>query len=137
MPVVQEFIRRVNDAAGGGKADPYELLDEAVIVIVNGTTPLSGYYPGLRIVRNVLLSTARRRIRAATVSLIDSVGTGERIGALLEITARTRDGKTYNHARDPAGCMFGVRDGKISSIHLFPDTTLIETVIFNQRFVPN
>ncbi len=43
--IVREFIVRVNDAVKGGRMDPFELLHEDVRVLVNGTTPLSGYYP--------------------------------------------------------------------------------------------
>lgn len=135
--IVREFIVRINDAVKGGRMDPFELLDEEVRVSVNGTTPLSGNYPDLQIVRNVLLSTAKRRIKSASIDLIDCIGTGKRVGTLLKITAQTVDNKTYNEAGDPAGCLFGVQDGKITEIHLFPDTTLIETVIFNREFVPN
>jgi ketosteroid isomerase-like protein len=135
--IVREFIVRVNDAMKGGRMDPFELLDEEVRVLINGTTPLSGNYPNLQIVRNVLLCTTKRRIKSASISLIDCIGTGKRVGTLLKITAQTVDNRTYNEAGDPAGCLFGVQDGKISEIHLFPDTTLIETVIFNREFVPN
>lgn len=135
--IVREFIVRVNDVATGGRMNPFELLDENVSLLVNGTTPLSGHYPNLQIVRNVLLSTIKRRLKSASVSLIDCIGAGDRVGTLLQITARTLDKKTYNKAGDPAGCLFGVQHGKITEIHLFPDTTLIETVIFNREFVPN
>ena len=69
--------------------------------------------------------------------LIDAVAEENRVGALLEIIAETRSGKTYNEARDPAGCVFSVSEDKINFINLFPDTTLIETVIFDHKFVPN
>ncbi len=134
--VVCDFIQRVDDAVSGGQADPFALMHDTITITVNGTTPLSGNYPNLQIVRNVLLSTARRRIKSAKISLIDCIGTEKRVGTLLKITARTIDSKTYNEAGDPAACLFGVQDGKISEIHLFPDTGQIETVIFNQEFVP-
>ena len=135
--VVNEFIARVDTAAGGGDADPYAMLDEDVTVLVNGTTPLSGYFPGLGITRKVLVNTATQRLASGTVKVIDTIAGAGRVAALLEITAETKTGKTYNEARDPAGCVFGVEGEKINYINLFPDTTLIETVIFNRKFVPN
>ena len=135
--VVCDFIQRLDDAVSGGQADPFALMHDNITITVNGTPPLSGNYPNLQIVRNVLLCTIKRRIKSASISLIDCIGTGKRVGTLLHITARTVDNKTYNEADDPAGCLFEVQDGKINEIQLFPDTTLIETVIFNREFVPN
>ncbi len=135
--VVLAFIQRINEAVSGGRADPLALVDENLVVHVNGTTPLSGDYAGQRIVRNVLLNTAKRRIKSASVKLVDSISNGEQVATLLDIRALTFNERTYNDAGDPSGCLFRVRDGKISEIHLFPDTNLIETVVFNQVFVPD
>lgn len=135
--VVSEFVMQVNSALEGGTADPYALLHDDITLLVNGTTPISGPYQGLEIVRRVLVHTIAGRIESAAVRLIDSVGNGSRVGALLEITGVSKNGKVFNAAGDPTGCTFGVRDGRISDINIFLDTTEIETVLFDHRFVAN
>ncbi len=135
--IIIEFIRRCDVAARGGDADPYVLLDKQVTFIVNGTTPLSGTFPGLTIIKLVLVNTVKKRVKRGTVSVEEFVGTGNRVATLLMITAETLDGKVYNESSETCGCLFEVKDGKISEIFLFPDTTLIETVIYNRKYVLN
>ncbi len=135
--MVAAFIRNVDAALRGGDGDPWRFLHPDLRVWINGTTPLSGCYPGLDIVRSVLIDTAAGVIDGARVRLIDMVGSGHRVGALLEIRAQARAGRTYNEAGDPAGCLFIIRDDRISDIRLFPDTTQIETVLFGRQFVPS
>jgi len=135
--IIAEFIRCCDVAASGGNADPYALLADNVSVMVNGTTPLSGHFPGLNIVKAVLVDTAKDRVKRANVSLVEFVGTGQRVAALLKLTAETVDGKIYNEKGDSCGSVFEVKDGKITEILFFPDTTLIETVLYNRRYVPN
>lgn len=135
--VVSEFVMQVNSALEGGASDPYALLHEDITLLVNGTTPLSGLYQGLEMVKKVLVHTAAGRIKSASVRLIDSVGNGNRVGALLEITGFSKSGKVFNAAQDPTGCTFSIRDGKVCNINIFPDTTEIETILFDHRFVAN
>ena len=134
---VAEFIRRCDRAGKGGDADPYSLLDGQVNFMVNGTTPLSGTFPGLNILKIVLLDTVKKRVRRGSVSAEEFVGTGDRVAALLRITAETVDGRIYNENGETCGCLFRVKDGKITEIFLFPDTTLIETIIYNRTYVLN
>ena len=135
--IVSEFVMLVNFAFEGGPADPYALLHGDITLLVNGTTPISGPYQGLEMVKRVLVHSVAGRIESAAVRLIDSVGNGNRVGALLEITGVSKSGKVFNAARDPTGCTFGLRDGKICDINIFLDTTEIETVLFDHRFVAN
>ena len=135
--IITEFVKRCDTAASGGIADPYALLDDNVSVMVNGTTPLSGHFPGLAIVKAILVDTAKDRVKKANVSIEEFVGTGDRVATLLKVQAETVDGKIYNELGDSCGCVFEVKNGKIVEIFFFPDTTLIETVIYNRRYVPN
>lgn len=135
--VVSEFVMQVNSALEGGASDPYALLHQDITLLVNGTTPISGPYQGLEMVKRVLVHTAAARMKSASVRLIDSVGNGNRVGALLEITGVSKNGKVFNAVGDPTGCTFGIRDGRICDINIFLDTTEIETVLFEHRFVAN
>jgi ketosteroid isomerase-like protein len=83
------------------------------------------------------VDTAKDRVKWTNVSIEEFVGTGQRVAALLKVTAETVDGKIYNENGDTSGCIFQVKDGKINEIFFFPDTTLIETVLYNRRYVPN
>ncbi len=116
--VVSEFVMQVNSALKGGASDPYALLHDDITLLVNGTTPISGPYQGLEMVRRVLVHSVAGRIESAAVRLIDSVGNGNRVGALLEITGVSKS-------------------GKVCDINIFLDTTEIETVLFDHRFVAN
>ena len=136
--IITDFVGRCDKAAsGGGGADPYELLTDDVVVTVNGTTPLSGRYPGQEIVRNILVDTAITRFKSANVSVEEFVGQGERVAALIKLTGESVDGKAYNPKGEVGGCVFGVKDGKIYEIFMFADTTMIEMVLFNRKYVPN
>lgn len=135
---ISEFIARCDSRmSGGGGEDPCALLTGDVVVTVNGTTPISGRFPGLDIVRGILVDTVAERMQRINVSVEEFVGRGERVASLLKITGETKAGKTYNEKGEVCGCVFGVADGKINEIFLFPDTTLIEMVLFNRKYVPN
>lgn len=135
--VVTEFIRRCDLAARGGQEDPLALVSDDVDTFINGATPLSGRFPGRVIVRDVLLSTAKRRIGKASVEIAETIVDGEKVAALLKIAAETVDGRAYNPSGKTCGAVFTVRDGAISRMWLYPDTTEIETVLYGKAFVPN
>lgn len=135
--IVSEFISRCDIALSGGDADPYELLDDGLTLIVNGMTPISGYFPGLSFIKAMFLDAVKMRVNRANLFLEELVGTGNRVGSLLKVKAETVDGKIYNENEDSCGCVFEVIDGKITEIFFFPDTTLIETVLYNRKYVPN
>jgi ketosteroid isomerase-like protein len=136
--VISEFIERCDARMSGrGGADPCELLASNVVVTVNGTTPVSGRFPGLEIVKGILVDTVAERMLAINVSVEEFVGQGERVATLLKITGRTKQGRTYNEKGEVCGCVFEVKGGRVTEVFLFPDTTLIEMVLFNRKYVPN
>ena len=130
--IVREFVARLN--AG---ADPWALLSEGVVVTINGTTPLYGRYPGVDLIRGILVDTARVVIASLTVNLNEMIGSGARIAALLNISGRTVAGAAFNVEGRPCGCVFSVTDGVIHEVVLFPDTSLIELALYRRRFVPD
>jgi len=135
--VVAAFIASVDAALRGQPANPYELLCDNVVVVVIGTTPLSGAYFGQDEVRRILVATAALRIKSGEVILLDSISDGDNVGVFLKIMAISRVGSIYNAAGDPAGCYFKLKDGKISEIRFYPDTTQIETQLYGRAFVTN
>ncbi|MBW7836908.1 MAG: hypothetical protein H3C28_09790 [Sphingomonadales bacterium] len=135
--VVATFIASVDAALRGRSANPYKLLCDNVVVVVIGTTPLSGVYFGQDEVRKILAPTAALRIKSGEVTILDSIAEGDRVGVFLKITATSRVGNIYNAAGDPAGCYFKLKGDKISEIRFYPDTTQIETQLYGHAFVPN
>lgn len=135
--VVTEFIARCNSACQGGKTDPYVLLDKDTRLWVNGSTSLSGDFVNLDCIRNVLVPTAKDRIHSLNVSIDEFVGSGSRLAAVLTITGKSIDGRTYNEERKPSGAVFTVANGKIREIRLYPNTMQIETVLYHRSFVTN
>jgi ketosteroid isomerase-like protein len=128
--VVREFVAHVNAAAGD-----WSLLAPDAIVTVNGTTPLSGRYPGVELIRGILVDTARVVIRSLRIEIDTLIGTGSRVAALLRISGVDRDGLAFNAEGRLCGCVFGVRDRVIDEVVLFPDTSLIETALYRRRYV--
>ena len=57
------------------------------------------------------------------------------MATLLVSTGRTTDGESYNPEGQPGGCVFGVEGDRIAEIILFPDDTLVETVILGRQYV--
>ncbi len=133
--IVQQFIDRVNIAAQGGNADPYELLDPDILVTVIGFTPLSGNYHGRPQVQHVLGGTLVDRFREASAEMTEVIGSGARFAALGIISGVSTTGNDYNRDRDTGGFVFEVRDGKIIEIIVYPDTTQIETALFDNKYV--
>jgi ketosteroid isomerase-like protein len=135
--LVADFIDRVNAVLGGMGGDPYGLLDDDAVLVVNGATPLSGVFRAKKEIHNIFVRTAARRLEKGEVALVDAVAEGDKVGVFLKVTAQTRAGKRFNAGGDPSGCMFTVAAGKIIAIHFFPDTTEIETILYERAFVPN
>ena len=134
--IVTEFIARCDLAASGGNADPWAMLIDDVQVSLPGKTIISGEYPNKEIVQNVLVASVAERITGANVSISSLVAQGNRVAALLVTTGETVDGQTYNPKREPNGVTFGVKGHQIEEIVLFPDNTMIETVIMGRRYLP-
>jgi ketosteroid isomerase-like protein len=128
--VVRDFVARVN--AGEGT---WALLAPEAVVTINGTTPLSGRYPGVELIRGILVDTARVAIRSLAVDIDTLIGTGARVAALLRISGSNRSGQAFNADGRLCGCVFGVRDGRIDEILLYPDTSLVELALYGRRFV--
>jgi ketosteroid isomerase-like protein len=128
--VVRDFVTRVNAGEGA-----WALLAPEAVVTVNGTTPLSGRYPGVELIRGILVDTARVVIRSLTIDIDTLIGTGSRVAALLRISGSNRSGESFNADGRLCGCVFSVREGHIDEILLFPDTSLIELALYGRRFV--
>jgi len=130
--VVADFVARLN---GGG--DPWALLHEAAVVTVNGTTPLSGRYPGTSLIRGILVDSARVVIASLNVSIAELIGTGGRVAALLRLTGHNAAGVPFNVEGRLCGCVFAVNAGLIEEVILFPDTSLIEIALYRRSYVPD
>jgi ketosteroid isomerase-like protein len=127
---VRDFVAGVNAAAVD-----WSLLAPDAVVTVNGTTPLSGRYPGIELIRGILVDTARGVIRRLEVEIDTLIGTGSRVAALLRVSGLTTDGRSFNSEGRLCGCVFGVRGKLIDEIVLFPDTSLIEIALYRRRYV--
>ena len=130
--VVRGFVARLNSGA-----DPWALLSEMAVVTVNGTTPLSGRYPGIELIRGILVDTARNVIASLAVDIRELIGTGSRVAALLRISGRSVAGVPLNEEGHLCGCVFAVNAGMIQEVILFPDTSLIELALYRRRYVPD
>jgi ketosteroid isomerase-like protein len=130
--IVREFVARLNDGA-----DAWALLSQQVIVTINGTTPLSGRFPGRAHVRGILVDSARVAIETLTVEISELIGTGTRIAALLKLAGRSRAGVVFNAEGRLCGCAFTVNGRMIEEITLFPDTSLIEMALYQRKYVPD
>jgi ketosteroid isomerase-like protein len=128
--VVREFVAHVNAAAGN-----WSLLAPDAIVTVNGTTPLSGRYPGIALIRGILVDSARVVIRTLRIEIDTLIATGSRVAALLRVSGTDSDGRTFNAEGRLCGCVFGVRGRLIDDVVLFPDTSLIEMALYKRRYV--
>jgi len=127
--LVREFIARCN--AG----DPWSLLSDRVIVTVNGTTPLSGRYPGIPLVRGILLDSARVVIASLNISISKIICAGTRVATLICLSGRNSAGTPFNTEGRLCGCVFTVDAGLIHEVTLFPDTSLIEIALYHRRYV--
>jgi ketosteroid isomerase-like protein len=130
--VVREFVARLR-----GSGDPWALLSEHAVVIVNGTTPLSGRYPGIALIRGILVDSAKNVIASLGVSIREIIGTGARVAALLSLSGHSVAGVPFNAEERLCGCVFAVREGLIEEIILFPDTSLIEIALYQRKYVPD
>jgi len=139
MSDAREIIERFAQAlsGSGAGADPWEFLDDDVVIHVAGTTPLSGQFSGRRLIEGILVHTARERLQQIRVDVSETVAQGERIAAVLVITGQTVDGGSVNDKRHPCACVFEVREGRIVAMDFLPDTMLIERDIYNRHFVAN
>ena len=127
---VRDFIARCN--SGG---DAWKLLSENVIVTVNGTTPLSGRFPGLELVRGILVDSARVVIQSLEIEIRELIGKGARVAALLRLSGLSTRGVSFNEEGRVCSCVFSVSAGRIEEIALFPDTSLIEIALYGRRYV--
>jgi ketosteroid isomerase-like protein len=130
--IVRDFIERVSARTA---LDPYELLAPGIVVTINGTTPLSGRFPGLALTRGILVDTARDVIARLSVDIVKCIGTGATLATQLVIRGTTANGRAINAAGDICSCIFRVVDGAITEISLFPDTSAIESVLYRRRYV--
>jgi hypothetical protein len=145
---VRDFVARCNAAmaaaarspaatAGPALTDPFSLLSPDVIVTINGTTPLSGRFPGFGLVRGILLDSARVVIHSLEVEIGELIAKGSRVAALLKLSGRTSRGTAFNEEGRLCSCVFSVTAGRIEEIALFADTSLIEIALYGRRYAPD
>jgi hypothetical protein len=130
--LVRELVARVN--SGG---DGWALLSESPVVTVNGTTPLSGRYPGVELIRGILLDTARSVVSSLNFEIAQLIGDTKRVAALLVVRGFSVSGTPLNTEGLLCGCAFHVHASRIREITFFPDTSLIEMGLFGRRYVPD
>lgn len=130
--VVREFVARFN-----ARADVWALLAEQAVVTINGTTPLSGRFPGVELIRGILVDSAKIAIATLEIDIRELIGTGSRIAALLKLSGRSTAGVELNAHAQLCGCAFSVKAGRIEEIALFADTSLIEMALYGRRYVPD
>jgi hypothetical protein len=53
------------------------------------------------------------------------------------VSGRSAAGVAFNTEGRLCGCVFGVRDGLIDEVILYPDTSLVEIALYQRRFVPD
>ncbi len=140
--VVDCFLSSCNARMSGGRsrfdaADPYSFLATNAKVTINGTTPLSGCYEGLELVRRILVDTAATVVETLHIRIDRLVGRGATVAALLEISGTSTRGFELNRQGDLCGAVFEVANDRVTSVTLFPDTSLIETALFGWTFAPN
>lgn len=129
---VRDFVARLN--AG---MDALPLLTESVVVTINGTTPLSGRFAGIELVRGILLDSARVVIESLSVEIAELIAKGSRVAALLKLSGRSTKGVAFNEDGRLCSCVFTVAAGRIEEIALFADTSLIEIALYGRRYVPD
>ncbi len=132
--LIQQLINRINRPEAG---DPYALLSENVVVTVNGTTPLSGHYPGLAMVKGILVDTARRVLADVQLELSKAIGQSSTVACQLIIHGRAPNDRMFNSRRDACSCVFDVSNGLITAIALYPDTSAIEMELYGRSYVSN
>ena len=130
--VVRAFV-----APNNSGEPPWTMPAETALETVNRTTPLSGRYTGIEMVRGILVDTARNVIETLVVGVDELIGMGTRVAALLKVSGRSRAGVAFNAEGRICGCVFGVRDGLIDEVILYPDTSLVEIALYQRRYVPD
>jgi ketosteroid isomerase-like protein len=131
--IVQRFIQACNGTA----ADPWQFLSTTPVISVNGSTWFSGRFEGHDQIRRILLDTAQQYLFSARAKIVDLIGEGEQIAALVEISGATRDGTRFDVAGAAWGVYFALSDGRISEIGVFPDTMFLELVLCGGRYAAN
>ena len=124
----------VNGLAEGGEG-AWAMLDERIILIVNGSTALSGIYAGREQIEHVLLGLWRERVRDVRFDLLEAFASEEAVALLVRPSGTTVAGRPINPAETLMGAVLDFRDDKIIGMRLHPDTKTIETELFGNRFV--
>jgi hypothetical protein len=115
----------------------HDRLTRDVELVVVGTTPASGHYRGIGEIDGVFLPTLRKRLRSASLSVADIIGTPSRAVARIVIRAVTVTGAKYNDTGALSSIVLDINpEGTISRIRLWPDCHEVETIVFGRKFVP-
>ena len=127
------FLERIN--VPDGNASAWGSLHEQVVLIVNGSTALSGVYAGRQQIEHVLLGMWRERVRDVRFELLEVFQSEDAVALLLRPGGMTLDGRSINPMKTPMGAVIDFRDDEIIGMRLYPDTKTIETELFGNRFI--
>lgn len=117
--------------AKGDAQGAFALFDPEIEYTLQGTTPISGTFRGMKSLIDDFFAPWRTRIDGdLTLALRELIGEGDRVVALARGSARTVLGRDY----DNEYCfVFTVRDGRITHVNEFLDTVLIETAAYGKH----
>ena len=124
--VVEKLITACNER---DDAKAWALLAAATVVTVAGSTWLSGRFEGEEQIRRILLATVNDYLHEARVKVVEAIGDGDHVAALVEVSGHARDGASFDRAGGPWGLCFTVTGERIAAIDVFPDTMFIETAL--------
>lgn len=132
---LRKFVKALNSAFAGKKNTLCLYFDHDISIEINGTTPISGHYPNLEMINHILVPEVATRISELVVEVVEMIIDNNTVAASVVFRGKTASGELFCHP--PGGCVLTLSNGKISHIMLFPDTTLIETQLYQRRFIPN
>lgn len=131
--VVERFIA----ACGGDGTDPWQLLSPSAVVTVAGSTWFSGRFEGQQQIRRILIETFRQYLLAPRIRVLDLIAEGSHVGALIEVSGTSRDGRRFSVAGAAWGAAFMLAGDRIAAIEVFPDTMFLETALCGAIYEPN
>jgi len=132
---LQAFLEAFNKSCKGEPCDPYVFLAPDVSVFVNGSTPVSGSFKGTEIVRLVLVGYLAPRLSEISASCTNWLQEGNRAMVRMNVEATPVQSKPSESLKTSLSAIFTLDNDRITRIQIFPDTVLMETHLFNQRFV--
>lgn len=131
MPSSRETVQLWFDLIARGDAQgAFGLFTDDITYNLKGTTPVSGFYRGMREIVEDFFTPWRKQIVGDIVLTVDElIGDGERVVALARGKATTIHGVPYDN---DYAFVFRLRDGKISEVIEYLDTAMVETAAYGK-----